>query len=158
MRESEVNCGRGIVPEQKKWAGIGIAVLAVALAACSEKKLAGEVEINGRTSAVTGCQISPPGADKWVEVSTASGLRIRIVQQVAPTSGSGTKTDTIVQFVDPRNPAPVEARCRTKVTTSSTINGRTSGSVSLGTCQAANIVVSGKFTYGQCTQSGARQI
>jgi hypothetical protein len=137
---------------------LGVIALVVALAACSEKKLAGEVEINGRTSAVTGCQLSPPGGDKWVEVSTASGLRLRIVQRVVPTSGSGTKTDTIVQFVDPRNPAPVEARCRTKVTTSSTINGRTSGSVSLGDCRAGNVVVSGKFTYGQCTQSGARQI
>lgn len=137
---------------------VGAVALIIALVGCSENKLAGEVDVNGRKTAVTGCRVGPPGPEKWVDVSTDSGLRIRIVQRVVPNGGSGTKTDTVVQLAQPPNPALVDAQCRTKVTTSSSINGRVSGSVSLGNCRAAGAVVSGKFTYGQCVQSSGQQI
>jgi hypothetical protein len=139
-------------------ARVGVLAVTVAFVGCSEQKLAGDVDVNGRETTVTGCALSPPGAEKWVDVSTDSGWRIRIVQRPVPSGGSGTKTETIVQLAQPRNSALVDAQCRTKVTTSRSLNGRVSGSVSLGNCRAAGVVVSGKFTYGKCTQAGGRQV
>lgn len=129
--------------------------LVVAVAGCSEQKLGGDVEINGKKASVTACRVSQPGDEKWAEVSTDAGARIRVVQRSVATSGSGAKTETIVQLARNSDASLVDAQCQTKVTTSSTINGRTSGSVSLGNCRAPGTVVSGKFTYGQCAQSGA---
>lgn len=133
---------------------VGTVGLAIALVGCSEHKLGGDVEVNGRKASVISCRVSPPGADRWAEVSTDSGHRIRLVQRSIPTGSSGTKTDTVVQVAQPRSPALVDAQCQVKVTTSKTINGRTSGSVTLTNCRAAGAVVSGKFTYGQCGQLG----
>ena len=134
----------------------GAVALAIALAGCSEQKLGGDVDVNGRKTAVTACRVGQSGAEKWVEVSTNSGLRIRVVHRPAP--GGGSNTETVVQLAQPNDASPAAAQCRSKSTTSSNINGRISGSVTLGDCRAAGMVVSGKFTYGQCTQSGGQQI
>jgi len=135
--------------------GVGAAVLATALAGCSEQKLGGDVEVDGRKTAVTACLVSQLGDEKWAEVSTDTGARIRVVQRSVATSGSNSKTETIVQLARNREASLVDAQCQTKVTMSSTINGRTSGSVSLGNCRTSGAVVTGKFTYGQCERSGA---
>ena len=129
--------------------------LAMALAGCSEQKLGGDVEVNGKKTAVTACLVSQPGDEKWAEVSTDTGARIRVVQRSVAATGSNTKTETIVQLARNREASLVDAQCQTKVTMSSIINGRTSGSVSLGNCRTSGAVVSGKFTYGQCDRSGA---
>lgn len=137
-------------------ARIGSIALAVGLIGCSEQRLGGEIEVNGRKGSVTACRVSPPGGEKWAEVSTDTGVRIRIAQR--PTAdASAKKTDTIIEIAQPRSASFAEARCKVKLSSSTTINGRTSGSVTLTSCVVDGMAVSGKFTYGQCTQGGAFQ-
>ena len=126
--------------------------LVVLLAACSEHKLGGEFEVNGQKTPVVSCRIGQDGADAWGEVANAAGFRVRIVERKLAVSANttNTKSETFVQILPPGARQFADAKCQSKSTSSSTINGRRSGSATLTNCVGPGGSVSGKFTYGQC--------
>lgn len=127
--------------------------VAGSIAGCSEQKLGGELEVNGQKTSVASCRFGQQAGEQWVEVTTPGGYRIRVAERQVSKSGTSTKKETVVLVAQSQDPALAEAKCQTKFTSSSTINGRRSGSVSLGQCRTQRIVVSGKFTFGQCATS-----
>lgn len=124
-------------------------VAVVALTGCSEFKLGGTIDVNGKTSAVSACRVGThTDGNTCGEAVSDAGYRVRMVKG----KGGGTNEYTLVLYGPQIPTAGLTMACSGNVSTGwRAIGSSVSGSYA-GTCKTGTYTVVSSFSFGGCKQ------